>query len=85
VLSASVTVDSELVSSIGRGVLVFAAVAPEDTEKEAESLAARVLKLRLWDDETGRVGRTLEQLMVVCIAEVVSYIINMLLALYSGN
>lgn len=84
-LSASVTVDSELVSSIGRGVLVFAAVAPEDTEKEAESLAARVLKLRLWDDETGRVGRTLEQLMVVCIAEVVSYIINMLLALYSGN
>lgn len=53
VLSASVTVEKELVSSIGRGVLVFAAVAPGDTEKDAESLAAKVLKLRLWDDENG--------------------------------
>ncbi|KAK1762417.1 D-Tyr tRNAtyr deacylase-like domain-containing protein [Phialemonium atrogriseum] len=53
VLSASVTVDKELVSSIGKGVLVFAAMAPGDTEKEAESLAAKVLKMRMWDDETG--------------------------------
>lgn len=53
VLSASVTVEKEVVSSIGRGVLVFAAVAPGDTEKEAESLAAKVLKMKLWDDEAG--------------------------------
>lgn len=52
-LSASVTVDTELVSSIGKGVLVFAAVAPGDTEKEADSLAAKVLKMRLWDDDNG--------------------------------
>ncbi|KAJ4419247.1 D-tyrosyl-tRNA(Tyr) deacylase [Gnomoniopsis sp. IMI 355080] len=53
VLSASVTVDKELVSSIGKGVLVFAAMAPGDTEKDAESLANKVLKLKLWDDENG--------------------------------
>lgn len=53
VLSASVSVDKDLVSSIGKGVLVFAAVAPGDTEKEADSLAAKVLKMRLWDDESG--------------------------------
>jgi D-aminoacyl-tRNA deacylase len=53
VLSASVKVDKEIVSSIGKGVLVFAAVAPTDTEKEAESLAAKILKLKLWDDESG--------------------------------
>lgn len=53
VLSASVTVEKEVVSSIGKGVLVFAAVAPEDTEKEAESLANKVLKLKLWDDDNG--------------------------------
>ncbi|KAK3937397.1 D-Tyr tRNAtyr deacylase-like domain-containing protein, partial [Diplogelasinospora grovesii] len=53
VLSASVTVDEKLVSSIGKGVLVFAAVAPGDTEKDAESLAAKVVKMRLWDDELG--------------------------------
>jgi D-tyrosyl-tRNA(Tyr) deacylase len=41
------------VSSIGKGILVFAAVAPGDTEKDAETLAAKVLKMRLWDDENG--------------------------------
>ncbi|KAH6613811.1 D-Tyr tRNAtyr deacylase-like domain-containing protein [Chaetomium sp. MPI-SDFR-AT-0129] len=53
VLSASVTVDQEVVSKIGKGVLVLAAMAPGDTEKEAEALAAKVLKLKLWDDESG--------------------------------
>ena len=52
-LSASVTVEKEVVSSIGKGILVFAAVAPGDTEKEAASLAAKLLKMRLWDDESG--------------------------------
>lgn len=52
-LSASVTVDKEVISSIGKGVLVFAAVAPGDTEKEADSLAAKVLKMKMWDDESG--------------------------------
>jgi len=53
VLSASVTVDTHLVSSIGKGILVFAAIAPGDTEKEVETLAAKVLKMRLWDDDAG--------------------------------
>lgn len=53
VLSASVTVDKEIVSSIGKGVLVFAAVGPGDTVKEAESLASKVVRLKLWDDENG--------------------------------
>ncbi|GKU00361.1 d-tyrosyl-trna deacylase [Fusarium langsethiae] len=37
VLSASVTVDKEMISSIGKGVLAFAAV----------------LRMKLWDDEEG--------------------------------
>lgn len=53
VLSASVTVDQQVVSSIGKGIVVFAAMAPGDTEKEAESLASKVLKLKLWDDDSG--------------------------------
>jgi D-tyrosyl-tRNA(Tyr) deacylase len=53
VLSASVTVDKQLISSIGKGILVFAAVAPGDTEKDAETLAAKVLKMKLWDDDNG--------------------------------
>lgn len=47
------TVEKEIVSSIGRGVLVFAAVAPGDTEKEMNQMAAKVVKMKLWDDENG--------------------------------
>lgn len=42
-----------MISSIGKGILVFAAVAPGDTKKEVDTLANKVLKMRLWDDETG--------------------------------
>lgn len=52
VKSASVTVDNQLISSIGRGILVFAGVGKEDTEKDVDSMAAKVLKARLWPDET---------------------------------
>ncbi|KPM33918.1 hypothetical protein AK830_g12654 [Neonectria ditissima] len=72
VLSASVTVDKEVISTIGKGVLVFAAVAPGDTEKEADSLAAKVLKMKMWDDETG--GRWKQSVMdieggVLCVSQ----------------
>ncbi|KAI1001503.1 hypothetical protein K3495_g6693 [Podosphaera aphanis] len=53
VLSASVTVDHKLVSSIGKGALVFAAIAPGDTAKEVGALAEKILKMKLWDDEAG--------------------------------
>ena len=53
VASASVTVDAQLISSIGKGVLVFAAVAQDDTPKEVESMAAKVLKMRMWPDDAG--------------------------------
>ncbi|QQK48066.1 D-tyrosyl-tRNA(Tyr) deacylase [Penicillium digitatum] len=53
VKSASVTVDSELVSSIGKGLLVFAGIGKEDTEKDAENLVKKVLKAKFWPDEKG--------------------------------
>ncbi|KAL9638984.1 MAG: hypothetical protein Q9164_001218 [Protoblastenia rupestris] len=53
VASASVTVDSQLISSIGKGVLVFAAVAEKDTRKDVEAMASKVLKLKMWPDEAG--------------------------------
>ena len=63
------TVEREVVSSIGKGVLVFAAVAPGDTEKDADSLAAKVLKMKLWDDDAGgRVRNYIHVLyLVVCV------------------
>lgn len=48
------TVDEELISSIGRGLLVFAGIGHDDTEKEAENLVNKVLKAKFWPDEDGK-------------------------------
>ncbi|KAK5115309.1 hypothetical protein LTR62_001509 [Meristemomyces frigidus] len=53
VKSASVTVDGQLISTIAKGLLVFAAIGKDDTAKEAESMAGKVLKMKLWNDEQG--------------------------------
>jgi len=53
VKSASVTVDGQLISTIGKGLLVLAGVGKDDTIKDAESMASKVLKLKMWDDEDG--------------------------------
>ncbi|KAF2848403.1 D-tyrosyl-tRNA deacylase-like protein [Plenodomus tracheiphilus IPT5] len=52
VKSASVTVDGQLVSSIGKGLLVLAAISKDDTEKDVEAMASKILKAKLWDDES---------------------------------
>ncbi|KAF2154975.1 hypothetical protein K461DRAFT_266310 [Myriangium duriaei CBS 260.36] len=53
VKSASVTVDGQLISTIGKGLLIFAGVAKDDTPKEVESMANKILKVKLWDDDKG--------------------------------
>jgi D-Tyr-tRNAtyr deacylase len=53
VKSASVTVDGALISSIGKGILVFAGLGKDDTIKDAESMADKVLKLKMFEGEEG--------------------------------
>lgn len=40
------TVDGQLISSISKGLLVFAAIGKDDTEKEAISMASKILKVK---------------------------------------
>jgi D-Tyr-tRNAtyr deacylase len=53
VKSASVSVDGELIASIGKGILALAAVSKDDTSKDPERAATKLLNMRLWDDENG--------------------------------
>ena len=53
VKSASVTVDNELVSEIGTGLLIFLGVAQNDTELELEYIANKVANLRIFEDADG--------------------------------
>lgn len=59
VSSASVYVDGESVGSIGRGLLIFLGVVAGDTRVEAEWLADKTARLRVFPDEEGKMNRSL--------------------------
>ncbi len=54
VTRASVSVASEVVGRIGRGLVVFVGVASGDTEKDAQYLTQKTVSLRIFSDEEGR-------------------------------
>jgi D-tyrosyl-tRNA(Tyr) deacylase len=54
---ASVTVDDELVSQIGRGLLVLAAVEKGDAEPAMHEAAKKIRELRIFSDEAGKMNR----------------------------
>ena len=56
VSSASVTVDGKIVGEIGKGYMVLHGVVEGDTEKEAEVLAAKTAKLRVFEDENEKMN-----------------------------
>jgi len=59
VREASVTVAGERLSEIGPGYLVLLGVAPDDTEEKADFIARRIVELRVFADEAGKVNRSL--------------------------
>ena len=58
---ASVTIDGKVNGQIGRGFLVLLGVGPNDTEAVAEKLAEKICNLRVFEDENGKMNRSLEQ------------------------
>lgn len=54
VIHASVTVEKEVVGSIGRGLLVFAGVADNDDKNIADKMIDKLTKLRIFDDADGK-------------------------------
>ena len=53
VREASVTIDAQLYSSIGKGLLVLVGIEDADTEEDVAWLCGKLLKLRIFDDEAG--------------------------------
>lgn len=58
VKQASVSVDGELLSRIGAGLLVLVGVEKEDTEEDAAWLAAKTAGLRIFNDDEGVMNRS---------------------------
>ena len=56
VSSAQVTVDGDIVGSIGGGLVVLLGAGPGDSEQSARHLASRVATLRIFPDDAGRMN-----------------------------
>ena len=59
VSEASVTVEGRVAGSIGAGLCVLLGVAQGDTVADAEWLSAKTLELRIFEDEQGKMNRSL--------------------------
>jgi D-tyrosyl-tRNA(Tyr) deacylase len=59
VSEAEVTVDGETVGAIGPGLAVLLGVAVEDGEPEAVFLADKIVNLRIFEDDAGKMNRSL--------------------------
>jgi D-tyrosyl-tRNA(Tyr) deacylase len=59
VSEAAVTVDGEEIARIGRGLLVLLGVRTGDTEADADKLVRKLLALRVFEDDEGRMNLAL--------------------------
>ncbi len=59
-LSASVTIDGEVVGRIERGLVVLLGVETGDTEADAQALADKIIGLRIFDDPDGKMNLALQ-------------------------
>lgn len=58
VSEASVTIDNQLVSSIGKGMTILVGVENGDTDEDCLWLASKAANLRIFDDEAGVMNRS---------------------------
>ncbi len=73
VSQAAVDVEGTRVAQIGPGMVVLLGVTHDDTEETADRLAAKVQKLRIFDDPDGRMNEPLGEREVICVSQFTLY------------
>ena len=61
VSSASVSVNDQLVGSIGHGLMILLGVTHEDTRETADALIKKLVGLRIFNDEHGKMNRSIQE------------------------
>ncbi len=56
---ARVLVGERVVSEIGPGILTFLGVGPTDTAEDVEKLISKIAKIRIFEDESGKMNRSI--------------------------
>ena len=59
---ASVTIDGELYSKIGKGILALLGVEKGDLYENAQKLADKIINLRIFEDENGKMNKSLKDI-----------------------
>jgi D-tyrosyl-tRNA(Tyr) deacylase len=72
---ARVTVDGETTGEIGRGLLVLLGIRRGDTAEQADRLARKLLALRVFEDDEGRMNRSVTDIdgEVLCVSQFTLY------------
>ena len=75
VSEASVTLDGEEVARIGRGLLVLLGVRRGDGEAEADRIAAKLLALRVFEDDAGKMNLSVRDVggELLCVSQFTLY------------
>jgi D-tyrosyl-tRNA(Tyr) deacylase len=75
VAGASVSVDGERVAAIGPGLLVLLGVRRDDTPEVAEKMVRKLLALRVFEDDEGRMNLSVEDTggEVLCVSQFTLY------------
>jgi D-aminoacyl-tRNA deacylase len=60
VRQARVEVEGRTIGAIDRGLLVFVCAEPDDDDTQAAKLVAKLLKLRVFGDETGKMNHSVQ-------------------------
>lgn len=56
---ASVSVDEQIVGEIGPGLLIFLGIGSQDSETQVKILADKIVNLRIFEDEAGKMNLSL--------------------------
>lgn len=59
---ATVEVDGELIGSCGHGLLILLGVATGDTEEDLDRMLAKIVKLRIFEDENGKMNQSVQDI-----------------------
>ena len=65
VKEASVTIDGDVISSIGSGMLILVGVENGDTQDDLKWLALKASALRIFDDENGVMNKLLNMVLLL--------------------
>lgn len=59
---SEVKIDCETVGACNEGLMILLGVAAGDTEKDADALASKILKMRIFSDENGKMNRSVQDI-----------------------